>query len=303
MVARTTRIGGSRPRFNNFAMLAAMLIGWTLLIGPQPARGDGQESLLSVPLNPVVHYSFENPGNLGFDSSGNGYHATVFGPAAQAGGVFGSGLRLDNSGVTNQQFLQLPNAVSTDGNFAGQAATLAMWIRLVEATPAAPRQTGIDRLGTAGSTAHYPWTNGQAYLSTFRNTRVETINLLGSVDRTQFHHLAITSDASGWRLYQDGQLVTGPLAQLWGFPASNLRIGAHAGVTFGSPTVNDRLLNGWIDEVMLFNEALTPEQLSNLILFNQTAPPPPLAPEPAAWALFALALVAIVGSRRLIRRR
>lgn len=93
------------------------------------------------------------------------------------------------------------------------AGTLMVRCKLDVATPAAGAQCAIVEysVASAGATL-YPFTSGQAYVSTFRATRVGPFALSGAVTRTNWHWLIIRDDAaSGWQALQsldDGVLIS-----------------------------------------------------------------------------------------------
>jgi hypothetical protein len=88
-------------------------------------------------------------------------------------------------------------------------ATMIIWLKNDEAIPASSSNTGFmgfGPLGDSGSNDHYPWTDGFAYLGTFRNNRIGPITLSASVIRTNIHMVCITSNSSEWKLYQNSVL-------------------------------------------------------------------------------------------------
>ncbi len=96
-------------------------------------------------------------------------------------------------------------------------ATLLMRLRLREATPTNVENTGLNSLTSlwtmAGVTEHYPYTDGRAYLNTFRTNRL-TITPSTSVDRANWHTIAVTTKAGGlWKFYQNSILVCSTSAQ------------------------------------------------------------------------------------------
>ena len=87
-------------------------------------------------------------------------------------------------------------------------ATMIIWLKNDVATPPSG-QTGISGyFGAGGGNDHYPWENGAAYMSTFRNDRINFITLSASIGRTSAHMLTITADTTSWKLYQNTTLIT-----------------------------------------------------------------------------------------------
>ena len=84
-----------------------------------------------------------------------------------------------------------------------------------------------------------------------------------------WHHIAVTYDATTYRLYYDGSLVASQTDTFYGFGTSAAYFG-----TFNS---SERFFNGLIDEVRIWNTALTADQLIlyrfNGLLAPYVAPP------------------------------
>jgi len=138
-----------------------------------------------------------------FDKSGNAYNGTLTnGPtfnSANGGSIVFDG--------TNDYINQTLNT----GSFTTEA-TLIMFLKLTNATPSNPSETGIERLSAASEkqASHYPWIDGTAYFGTFQTgtTRVNSISLSSTIDRTNWHMITITSSpgASNWKFYQNTEL-------------------------------------------------------------------------------------------------
>jgi hypothetical protein len=230
-------------------------------------------------------WDFESAATPFADASGNGYDATAYGSpsrvTAPADVRVGSGaLRLDPAGL---QYLQLPDMTA---QFAGQSATLAFWIKLDEAVPSAMEHTGLESFGSLSiapyPASHYPWIDSRAYLTTFRGTsRVDGIALLPGVDRASWHHVAITTTpgTGTWRLYQDGMLVTTADGDWFLNSMPVFGRSEHAG--------NFYWFSGYVDDLRLYNEALSQAEIQALIV-----------PEPAAALPLAVLTVALVHRRR-----
>ena len=238
----------------------------------------------------VAHYGFENSADLGEDSSAAGNDATVVGSPVQSTGPFGNAIEL-NGFSFSKPHLQLPDISS---NFAAQEGTFAAWVKLNAYPPSHPSQTGWAYMGDSPSDSHYPYTNGTAYLDALRNTR---LSITVSSDRgcvgclsdaqlgTEWHHMAITSDASDWKLYQNGNLIHREDPS-WGFPAA-----PKVGQGVGGET-----LDGMMDEVWIGNVALTEGQVNILYTENR------FVPEPSSLVLLLGGLAALAAGRSRRRR-
>lgn len=146
----------------------------------------------------------------------------------------------------------------------GSAASISMWVKLRVATPA----SGVG-LGGAGNTgfmfaeasygasggSHYPYIDGVIYSRAFRSARVNNITPSASVDRTAWHHVAIATNGSRWRMYQNAIMIADVAAESTvSFSASLFAIG-RSGDT-NAPT-QYYWLDGWIDDVRLYSRGLT----------------------------------------------
>ena len=136
-------------------------------------------------------------------------------------------------------------------------ATIFAFLKLANATPGNQSKTGLWGFGSSSYRSHYPWTNGKAYMDTFRTSRIESITLSSSVDRTKPHSLCVTSKNSDvWRMYQNTQLVAGVSAQ------SSINLPCN---TFGRSCVNalydDVYLEGAFYTFLMYNRALTADEV------------------------------------------
>ncbi len=197
------------------------------------------------------HWPFEDLGGVAFDTSGNGHDATLGGGAVWGSGQVGAGLDLqaagDYAGVEASPLLDQPGAL-----------TIAAWIQ----HPPRAEYTAIVDKRDAGSDGYdlYLSNTGRGFI------RVNASTLAGTVLVTDgtWHHLAATWDGSSLALYVDGMLD----ASL-GIPPTT--VDTSSSLLFGRHFQDNAQWEfaGLMDEVRLYDRALTVQEISALA---QTSP-------------------------------
>ena len=253
----------------------------------------------------VARYSFENADNLGKDSSTAGNDAAVVGSPVQSAGQFGgNGIQLDGtSSISFRDYLQLPDISS---HFGGQQGTLALWMNL-NLFPPDPSQSGWVYMGDSGDPGdeddtHYPWRDGRAYLNALRNDR-QSVHIsserpldsedpppcptcLTDAELMEWHHVAITSDANDWKVYQNGNLIYQADGS-WSLPTAP-KVGQ-------GRVDNGESFDGLMDEVWIVNVALNETQVNRLYTEN-------MIPEPSSLVILLGGLAALATGRSRRRR-
>jgi hypothetical protein len=96
-----------------------------------------------------------------------------------------------------------------------------------------------------------------------------TTNTPNNVNDNQWHHIAGSFDGINNNLYFDGQLISTESTTV-----SNLYYVSDGPVTFGrdgnNPSSATALYQGWIDDIGIYNRALSPQEISNL--YSSSAP-------------------------------
>ncbi len=234
----------------------SVLITLIALGGPST----GQAAIL-----PVLHYSFDSgttDGTLGStvtDLSPAGNHGTVgVASMSQVSGAFGESLTFGGGSFVN---VGTPLLTTTD---TYQPYSIAFWVKAASGANGGlftqySSGTG-ERFGIAmfnGDGGKVQWWNG--------STRAKTT--IG-VNDNAWHHVAFVKDASRQlTAYVDGQDVTdGTLTNqhAYAFETQNVNIGRF------SSTVMP--FTGQMDEVFLYEEALTAAQIENLHETNKLGP-------------------------------
>lgn len=131
-------------------------------------------------------------------------------------------------------------------SFPTDEACLSMWVRLDVAVPAATNATGFTAIGSTTIPDAYTWTDGKAYLGVFRSSRVDNITLSASVNRLEWHHVAITTalGTNGWKLYQNGSLV---------HQVDGTMVSVRSNIEFGRSGSFGSTLRGSIDDMRVYN--------------------------------------------------
>jgi len=207
---------------------------------------------LATPVEPgvaglVAHYEFEGNTN---DSSGNGLHGTVMGNPTFVAGKVGQAINLrglnDFVEITGYKGILGPNAV-----------TVTAWINTTSTT-------------TGTIVGWGPNVAGQRFGFRINADRLRIEHQGGnvqgdsSVNDGAWHHVAVTVQENATlsypdvMLYVDGIDDTRPSAEPDAFNLTadqNVRIGSR-------PASNDRFFMGLIDDVRIYNRALTHEEVA-----------------------------------------
>ena len=205
----------------------------------------------------VAHYEFEDPNNLGLDSSGMENHAEVT-DVAQVEGKFGQGGFFDET---------LPSSFVKEGGLSGftgkPGVTLAAWVKLDEAT------SGFDGIISQDSGA---CCDNRILLhpdhSAFINLSEHSDRHLSSGPPFEFDvwtHIAMTGlDVDGdaeARVYVNGVEVDDS-PQI--FP--EMDDGSEWNTYLGAGEAgNVHLLTGALDDVRIYQGALSPEEIMGLL--------------------------------------
>lgn len=142
------------------------------------------------------------------------------------------------------------------------SATFSVWVRLFTATPASIATSGLVDLDTVSQATHYPYTDGLAYVGTFRTARVNGITPLSSVNRTEWHMVTVTTDGTTWRFYQNAQEAANTGAEATVSADASFWLGGSG--TGGTDPVY--FLDGRLTDCRIYNRALSASEVGNLYL-------------------------------------
>jgi hypothetical protein len=221
-------------------------------------------------LDPVVYYRMEpsGDGNRLLDASGSGAEAKIHIGRATApvwtGGRVGAALSLGGpSQGTYAVAQQYPQA---DGN----ALTVSAWIY----ARSRPRWASIAKNWAGGNQDHGQFHFGlyedggelEAHMVDDKGQEVTVRDLL-PLPLNAWHHVAFVADGTELRLYRNGAQVDAKPYQLLHFDPriKALAIGTKLNLSGDAPEERDfNMWDGRLDEIAIFNRALTPDEISHL---------------------------------------
>jgi hypothetical protein len=234
--------------------------GYAARFGPSTDCNSDPGSCMTKGL--VAYWSFdEGSGNIAYDSSGNGNHGTIYG-AKWTQGKFGQALSFDGVDdwvdVGNPAILNITDAI-----------TIEAWVK-----PVQKGQQGIISGSSyyGGSyTLYLRNTPGQDVGFWFNNGTQRRTIAVGTVPSNVWTHIVGVADATKMVVYINGIPYTGTLYT--GTEALNydgVKIG------FNSWIALPKYFNGLIDEVRIYNRALSEEEIR--YHYNHTLPKGALSP-------------------------
>jgi hypothetical protein len=217
--------------------------------------------------NLVLGMNFENNSNIGendslvYDFSGLGNNGTIYG-AVYTTGKYGSALSFD--GVDDYV-----SVVDSASLHTTEALTVEVWVK--PATIASGTGT-IFYYGDSSLIGGYAFNQvndkliGYFYDSAWRDTGISSTNLVAG----NWYHVVMTYDKINLKLYVNGVLEQQPAYTT----SINNPAGAYAQI--GGASAIYQLFNGTIDEVRIYNRALTANEIllsyySNIHVNNYTS--------------------------------
>jgi len=232
-------------------------------------------------------YKFDETSGVAVaDSSGNGFDTVVSGTTApkwDADGAIGGSLQ--ETGQWTAMRVDVPAAVFSTVN---TQLTIAFWAQLTPTTAGGGFFTGNNTNGDEMIKA-IPYPSGDAYYGVWRAGSTATNWWWGyspaAAEEGEWHHFAVVYDqAVGKGLYFDGELV-GSAAIAAGDSIANIDV-----LKLFTRTASDTQ-NAWdcfkgkMDEVMIFDHALTAEELRYI-------------PEPTTIALLGFGALALIRRKK-----
>jgi hypothetical protein len=220
--------------------LAVSIIFLSLFLGSQALAGDLEGLVLYLPFD-------EGSGDVAKDASGNGNDGEITG-AKWAAGKIGKALEFDGA-----SFVEVPSSDSLES--LEEEMTIAAWIN--------PQLSGSAWQGiiTKGDDAmeHFEMlVNVDGHVHTaqmFEAGRLWVDRPAGVISAGEWQHLAVTYKPGEWAFYHNGELLdanTGATTNL---------IPDGKPVVIGDERPMNRLFEGLIDEVAVFNIAISAEEV------------------------------------------
>ncbi|MGG1515488.1 LamG-like jellyroll fold domain-containing protein [Paenibacillus oryzisoli] len=229
------------------------------------ALTDAQIQNMYNGLAPIAQYRMnEYAGSSASDSSGNNHPASL---VASSGGI----LSWTPAGKAAGALNFVPSGSNSYGNYyasipnlfdpAATNFTISAWVNLAAATATGTNQAIFAQEGSSGRNLLYR-DAATGTLRSFLGGVVTTTT--GAVPMGEWTHVALVNDGGTIQLYING-VADGTAAVTVNSSTGNFRIGANK-----SPSSSNANWNGMIDELQIFQAALTPTEISHVA--NGVAP-------------------------------
>ena len=214
--------------------------------------------------DPVAWYRFDDKSNPGKDSSGNGYDLTAMGSSLVvdgspiSGGMFSGAkkryLKWGAIGASTELPARIPRGTSP--------VSVSLWANAVGATHH-DKKSSWAMFGLGARQIGMQYNEGWRRLQLFEGnttTQVHGKDLYVTKEEsaTAWHHIAFSYDGSGYSFYVDGRLQ-GTKTYSKTIPDDALLLIGQSSVTTNATV---QYFQGNIDEVKIYDEALTAEQIA-----------------------------------------
>lgn len=213
----------------------------------------------TVPPDLMAGWTFnELAGTTVGDVSGNGNTATLLGTPVWAAGKYGGGVRFDGGGVSNDDYLYVPNSPSLD--VSGPNLSLEFWINPTNTTG---DQVIFGKFWNPSMDAPYyqyglEMQSGTPVfeVGTAGNSSPLRAAMSSTLPAGQWSHVAVTFDGQTVRFYLNGNLLNTPSlsANLTSRP-NQVHMGADAGP--------NQYLRATLDDVRVYKRTLNQTQVQS----------------------------------------
>ena len=214
-------------------------------------------------LNPLLILNFDQPETAAItDFSGQRNDGIVSGNLNWVDGIFGKAIQT-NASAGN--YISFPDSTSLDKSGALTTLTMMAWVK------------PMDEKNFSDIISKGDWNalqlKGSNQLINFYSNGWEGHEATATVPENwnqHWHHLAGVADGTYFKLYVDGKLVETKKGELRN-PKGETGMSDYSNNLWNigrNETALDRVFNGYIDDVMIFKNALTQEQVIDLMLHN-----------------------------------
>jgi len=212
----------------------------------------------------VGHWSFdEGSGDTVTDSSGYGNNGTKYG-ATRVDSIFGLGKALSFDGINN--YIDIPLNID-----AYPRVTFAAWIKPIDDTGRIMVSTNDDN-ATISANILFGLYNGNLYMRTY-DGGVRYIGGATTLTLDQWHHVVLTAENNNeYKVYLDGN-IDGSTNAGTRSSSTKVLIGHRAAVV---SEYGPEFFNGSMDEVAIYNRALSSEEVKAIYDAEKPDTTPPI---------------------------
>jgi len=214
----------------------------------------------------VGYWNFdEGSGTVAVDSSGYGNDGTINGTPGWVAGQLGGALDFDGS----TDYVEIPHS---DSLSITEQITIAAWTNM--RTNASGEMSIVSKGGWAANNLPYELTEtaGSEIFWQFYDNEGRDSCSPDSPSVDEWHHIAGTYDGTIFKCYIDGEL-----ADEWDYTGTMPE--NTASVTIGRRSTGGTWFNGMIDEVMIYDHALSEDEIPQIMMgmgdFVQASRPVP----------------------------
>lgn len=257
---QVNKVKGEMKLSKNFRLFLTFILTISLVSGAIP-RGMAYASEAGAEQELIAWYKldapFEHNGKLvAEDSSGNGHHSIdAIGTWVKDGGVYGGALSFNGT----SDLVQLNLGSTPAGSFLKDAFTehsVSLWFK---ANDTQALQVLFERGGNASGLAIQ--LNGNKLEAAVASADKREIVSVDFTDTSAWHHVMVTFDNGQFTLYLDGKVAdtaTAPFTKV-NTALNEAAIGAKYSVyAFGGDNKTGAWFDGMIDDVRLYNKAVSP---------------------------------------------
>ncbi len=197
-------------------------------------------------------------GSTAYDRSGQGRNGTIVGSAPLTAGKVGQGISFNNSG----QYVQSGSVFSEFGT-SNQAYTIAGWMKINNGVSSG----NVVFMGDSWCLPPVNITSGKLRATSWNNGQVDSLGTT-TLSPNIWYQFATTWDASnGLRIFVNGELENSTV--MANFTAAGSARVFRAGYSPGSCAGDTGALNGAVDEVRIYNRALSASEVKQLYLMGK----------------------------------